>query len=36
MITPVGLAQRGQMNATSEEELLGKLMQHFGISPTAQ
>jgi len=26
MITPVGPAQRGQMNATREEELLGKLV----------
>jgi len=35
MITPVGFAQRGQTNATREEELLEKPKQHLGISPNS-
>jgi len=36
MITPVGLAQRDYVNAAREDELLGKLRQHLGISPIPQ
>jgi len=36
MITPVGPAQWAQMNATREEELLGKLKQHLRMSPIPQ